>query len=313
MAFTIVTTPLSSFECIRITDSTQGNSIEIITKGALLNAWHIHSGNANINIVAGNDFSQGWKQFEQNGFKSAKLSPFVCRLREGTYAHQGQSLQIEKYYLQQEAIHGIVYDVLYTIVSTDLSDTSASVLLQYDYQGSDPGYPFSYRLQIKWTLEKNNLVKVETNVTNLSTAQIPMVDGWHPYFTLGGTIDQCTLQFICKGQMEYDKQLLPTGNVMEEHRFDNGQILAGIELDNGFVLKDQANHCTLENDAYRLIVQPITNYSFLQLYIPPNRNSIAIENLSGAPDAFNNKIGLQLLKPNEKLIFETSYQCFVKS
>jgi aldose 1-epimerase len=139
------------------------------------------------------------------------------------------------------------------------------------------------------------------------------MDGWHPYFTLGGSIDQCTLQFTCQGQMEYDPKLLPTGNILEEHRFENGQSLAGIELDNGFILRDQNKHCTLENDRYQLVVQPITNYSFLQLYIPPDRNSIAIENLSGAPDAFNNKIGLQILKPNEKIVFETSYQCFVKS
>jgi aldose 1-epimerase len=48
------------------------------------------------------------------------------------------------------------------------------------------------------------------------------------------------------------------------------------------------------------------------LYTPPDRKSIAIENLSGAPNAFNNKIGLHYVKPQEDIVFETSYQVVVK-
>jgi galactose mutarotase-like enzyme len=39
---------------------------------------------------------------------------------------------------------------------------------------------------------------------------------------------------------------------------------------------------------------------------------MAIENLSGAPNAFNNKMGLQLLKPQDNIVFETSYQVVEK-
>jgi aldose 1-epimerase len=44
------------------------------------------------------------------------------------------------------------------------------------------------------------------------------------------------------------------------------------------------------------------------LYTPENRKSIAIENLSAAPDCFNNKMGLQQLEPQAKIYFETTYQ-----
>ena len=70
-------------------------------------------------------------------------------------------------------------------------------------------------------------------------------------------------------------------------------------------------YCTVENAKYKLQVTPITNYPYLQLYTPPDRKSIAIENLSGAPDCFNNKMGLQELQPQKKIIFETAYQ-FIK-
>jgi aldose 1-epimerase len=46
----------------------------------------------------------------------------------------------------------------------------------------------------------------------------------------------------------------------------------------------------------------------LQLYIPPSRRSIAIETLSGAPDAFNNGIGLILLDPGTSRQFSVTYE-----
>ena len=40
-------------------------------------------------------------------------------------------------------------------------------------------------------------------------------------------------------------------------------------------------------------------YNFLQVYTPPHRKSIAIEPMTCAPDAFNNKDGLIVLGPFE--------------
>jgi len=38
---------------------------------------------------------------------------------------------------------------------------------------------------------------------------------------------------------------------------------------------------------------------FLQLFTPPKKNIIAIEPTTGISDSFNNKIGLQILEPDE--------------
>jgi aldose 1-epimerase len=43
------------------------------------------------------------------------------------------------------------------------------------------------------------------------------------------------------------------------------------------------------------------------VYTPPDRKSIAIENLSGAPDNFNNGISLLMLPPGKPKGFSTSY------
>lgn len=58
----------------------------------------------------------------------------------------------------------------------------------------------------------------------------------------------------------------------------------------------------------QLEIRPDKQYPYLQIYTPPHRNSIAIENLSAAPDAFNNKMGLITLQPGENIIFTTTYK-----
>jgi aldose 1-epimerase len=45
----------------------------------------------------------------------------------------------------------------------------------------------------------------------------------------------------------------------------------------------------------------------LQIYTPATRDSIAVENLSGAPDCFNNGMGLLLLQPGHSQIFTVRY------
>ena len=80
-------------------------------------------------------------------------------------------------------------------------------------------------------------------------------------------------------------------------------------LDNSFEFNtsDIQPQCVLSNDMLRLTVEPDKAYPILQVYTPPDRKSIAIENLSGAPDNFNNGIHLLLLPPDQPKAFTTSY------
>jgi aldose 1-epimerase len=49
-------------------------------------------------------------------------------------------------------------------------------------------------------------------------------------------------------------------------------------------------------------------YPYLQIYTPDHRQSIAIENLSGAPNSFNNGMGLIRMAPRQTLTFNLWYQ-----
>jgi aldose 1-epimerase len=259
----------------------------------------------------GNQANTG-NEFENQGFRSAKMSPYVCRLYKGQYTHLDTIYTMDRFYMDEHAIHGIMYDAEFIVQATEATEYQAAVILIHHYLGSDKGYPFPFTMQVKWILEKNNKVSVQTTVLNNAIVPIPLVDGWHPYFTLGESIDNCSLQFLSKGKMEYDSDLLPTGNMIADKRFDNGLNIGRLQLDDGYELIAENSSCTLQNEKFILKINPSSLYPYLQLYTPPDRKSIAIENLSGAPNAFNNKIGLHYVKPQEDIVFETSYQVVVK-
>ena len=312
MSFEIEIAPLSHFELLRLRDTSTQTVIEIATKGALLNSWQVMGANQSLEIVEGNDFSKGWGDFENNGFRGGKMSPFSCRIENGQYPFEDKTYTIEKFYHEKHALHGILYDAVFTIQSTETNAEGAMVNLAYQYKGTDKGFPFAYSLIIKWQLHKNNLVTVETTITNLSDSTIPMMDGWHPYFKLGPSINDASITLKSNGKIEYDETLLPTGKILNENEFEISKKIEGLHLDNCYLVDARANTCILENELYQIIVTPLMNYPYLQLYTPSDRNSIAIENLSGIPNCFNNKIGLQLMKPHQNLVLKTSYQFITK-
>lgn len=308
MPFSVVINQENTPSTIVLKDESTGCFAEIFALGALLNAFHIPSTNGLTNIIDGFASAQEAASNTTNGFKSSKLSPFVCRMDEGKYTFGGTEYKIEKFYLEPHAIHGIIYDGAFEIVSSTTNDSFAEVVLQYHYNATDKGYPFNYTTTVTWQLKSNFELSVTTQVQHNNATTIPFADGWHPYFTLGATVDTCTLQFDSNEQVEFDATLIPTGNILSDERFTKGALLKDIELDNCFKLSNPGSSvCILKNNALQLTIAPDAAYSFLQVYTPPHRKSIAIENLSSAPDAFNNKMGLLLLEPNKQYSFTTTY------
>jgi aldose 1-epimerase len=149
-------------------------------------------------------------------------------------------------------------------------------------------------------------------VTNLGKTVIPIADGWHPYFQLGGKIDDWRLQFYSEAMLEFDAKLIPTGKLLQYNAFETPRLIGDTFLDNCFSLKPDlvSPACEIYHPATGLTVAffPDASYPYLQIYTPPARTSIAVENLSGAPDCFNNRMGLILLPPGHSQIFTVRYK-----
>lgn len=287
----------------------EGASVELYGWGCLLNAFRVGVDGKTLNVVDGYASVEDAMRSITPLYKSAKLSPFACRMKNARYTFGGKPYEIEQKQANGHALHGLVYNQDFHLVNTQADAHSATAVFEHDYQRRDSGYPFHYSLRVTWELGPQNRLCCRTTLINRSQTSIPIADGWHPYFNLGGTLDAHRLQVNSNSRMEYDTDMCPTGHMINDDRFENGRLLKDLMLDNGFVLRNNGQPaCILQNEKWQLTVSSVANYGFLQLYIPPNRNSIAIEVMSGAPDAFNNGIGLIVLEAGAEKTFEVCYQ-----
>ncbi|MFT3682429.1 MAG: aldose 1-epimerase [Ferruginibacter sp.] len=304
-------------EIIQLTDLSSKTHVEILPScGALLHSFTVaHKGGLFNVIDQYEDPADFKKNVEAKGFKSCKLSPFVCRIKKGTYLFGDEKYIFKKFYLEGNALHGLIYDLPFTVKYTYADSEHAGVALEYQYRGEDPGYPFHYDCVVTYHLKKNNELVISTDIFNKGDYLMPLQDGWHPYFTLGNTIDELLLQFQSEEMVLFDEALIPTGKLEKYNEFESLSRIGNKEFDNCFTLKKTGKNpvnpvCVLRNEKEKIQVEiiPDKSYPYLQLYTPPHRQSIAIENLSGAPDAFNNGMGLVILPPDANRIFTVTYK-----
>ncbi|WP_416192282.1 aldose 1-epimerase [Neisseria sp. CCUG12390] len=287
---------------------------EIYLHGGLLNRYEIMlPDGTGFNAVKGYASPQQCRETLTDGFFSAKLSPFACRVRHGRYRFGGRDYRLEgKFQAAGHAAHGMMYDHDFEVAGSGADAQSAWVELAADYRRDDSGYPFAYRMNVVYRLDSDGL-NITTRVTNTGQTAMPIADGWHPYFTLGGRVDDWRMTLNSTQRLAFDEDLVANGKILEDTRFQTASSLQGIELDNSFVLAAfNRAACVLENNALRLELYPDESYPYLQIYIPDERDSVALENLSGAPDCFNNGLGLKTLKAGETQAFETRYVLSVK-
>lgn len=311
MAFSVNINEQDVFPVITLKGDSSNCEAEVYAFGAILNAFSIIAAAGKANVIDGFISPKDAVENITNGFKSAKLSPFVCRMKKGEYRHEGNTHKIEKFYLGAEAIHGLLFDAPFVIQDHGADDKSAFVTLAYLYTKKEEGFPFNFSVEITFTLESNCMLILKTTVTNKGEKEMPLSDGWHPYFKLGETVNNLKVQFNSNTMVEFNDSLLPSGNYIPYNSFETMQAFGDTFLDNCFVLKNHnAASCILKDETTRLqlTINAAASYPYLQVYTPPHRNSIAVENLSSAPDAFNNGIGLIMAKPGESYNFITSYQ-----
>lgn len=296
-------------------DITNNYAVIIPACGAILHEFTVERDNEKINVIDSYQSSDEFRNhLEEKGFKGCKLSPFVCRLNNSkyTFGEKEYHIQKQKSLPAKHALHGLLYDKSFSIISETANEMDASVTLRYEYRAEDDGYPFNYDCMVTWKLESENKLTVTTECINKDEGLIPMQDGWHSYFSLGDSINDLDLEFQGINMVEFNSELIPTKKLLPYTRFSSIENLGDTFLDNCFTLDTQECQplCVLRNADKKIEVQlfPNESYPFLQIYTPPHRKSIAIENLSGTPDAFNNGMGVITLEAGQSALYKTSYK-----
>lgn len=316
MSFRVSRSTQNELSLVRLQDNATNTIITILPEyGALLHGFEIPLNGESLNIIDNYSGREDVEQNLTNSYKSSKLSPFVCRLRNGKYILEEEEFEISTKFTDGNAIHGLLYNKPFKITDEFADDNQANVTLKYHFKQEDPGYPYDYVCEVRYTLLPQSILQVETVLLNLDTVSIPLADGWHPYFQLGGNIDGYEFQMSSDTMVEFDEGLIPTGNLVTNHTFSNPARIGNLQLDNCFVVQpvEQRPCAVMYNPANGAFISIFTNnrYPYLQLYTPPHRKSIAIENLSAAPDCFNNGMGLYMLAPSRSQTFTVWYQAGV--
>lgn len=230
--------------------------------------------------------------------KSALLIPFPNRIDKGIYAFEGRKYRLPINKKDEgHAIHGLIYDKSFELINTNTTEISISASFFYKINSSQyKGYPFDLALLMVFTLENNQLA-ISVSATNCGDSKLPYGVGWHPYLKTSKKIDECRISIAGKNILEIDKKkvIIPTGKLKRTKSYNN------IPIGKQFFDTCFTNLASYKTQFENIIIFQDPTMNFLQAYTPDDRQSIAIEPMSCAPDAFNNKMGLINLMPDESV------------
>jgi len=309
MRFKITIREQHHHSIIELKDTLTGCSAEIYSYGALLNSYSILLEDKPFNVKDSFNSIEDAQKRLATWFNGARLSPFVCRLKDGEYSIANRIYKIDKFYMGKHAIHGLVYDASYTVVGYVADDEGATVKLHYHYDAEDKGYPFIFDSYITYTLLKDNTITITSEIVNGSETAIPFNEGWHPYFNLEGNSSEWELLINSNTSVEFDNEMIPTGVMKVDKRFYTRNLIGNTHLDDCYFIYDHTTPaCVLSNNGISLSIFPEESMPYLQVFTPDHGKNIAIECLSSAPNSFNNKFGLTWIMAGERTEYKTRYQ-----
>ena len=237
-----------------------------------------------------------------NSYASAILFPFANRIENGKYTFNDKKFQFDCNN-NTNALHGLVYNKKFKFLEKELSSNNCSVTIYYSEEKGCRAFPYTYSIFLTYTLSKE---KIELNVTikNEDFKAFPFTLGWHPYF-VSENLQASSLNFKATKKVVFDENLI----TKKLENYNNKEVfeIENKKLDDCFILKN--NKIQFSTPTYKIQLSSNSKETFLQLYTPKNIPTIAIEPMTGISNSFNNKIGLQILKPNEeyKLIWNVAF------
>ncbi|WP_111682285.1 aldose 1-epimerase [Winogradskyella tangerina] len=227
-------------------------------------------------------------------FAAAILFPFANRIKDGMYSFKNNHYELPRNEgLNQNAIHGLVYDQLFSIGKREEKESHGLVALSYENQEFASGFPFRYLIEFTYVLSDFGL-KLKFNIKNVGENTFPFTLGWHPYFK-STKISESYLKFHAINKFVVDDRGIVTGKSIlnEALKLQLGDVV----LDD--VYEVSSNMAEFVTPMYKVKIQTVGDDNYLQIFTPKESNAIAIEPMVGISDSFNHKIGLKELAPNK--------------
>ncbi|MCL4447446.1 MAG: aldose 1-epimerase [Candidatus Thermoplasmatota archaeon] len=216
----------------------------------------------------------------------ATLIPFANRVRSASYKWRGRNYRLPKN-SGENSIHGFTKEM-----DWEVKQENGSLVLSTTIDGED--YPTILECQSTISLTDNSLsIKIE--IFNTGDYATPLSIGLHPYFIHDGRWRIKRPSSL--KMLNYVDSYFPDGtmtNIDSKKLSSKGKT----EFDNCFYV---GPNLILETATHEVSIRT-ENMDYFVIYNGDysNGDSVAIEPMTSAPDAFNNRIGLVTLRPNSK-------------
>ncbi|MCL7764755.1 aldose 1-epimerase [Polaribacter sp. Z014] len=281
-----------------INQNTEKNTLEVTnTENTVFGKIYLNKGASLQELtLGGNAIIQDLNPLTYDStFASSILFPFANRIKDGKYSFNNEDFQLEKNQEEeQNALHGFVYNKTFKVIDKKVSADTAKITLEYIEKTRNAGFPYTYAIQVTYTFTNDGL-DLTLAVKNTDTKVFPFTLGWHPYF-ISDNLAESSLNFDCDQKLIIGDRNITTGS--EDVKSMINLAIENKQLDDCWGLN--SDKVTFKTPKYQLNFQSSGKDIYLQTYTPPRLNTIAIEPTTGVSNSFNNKIGLQTLKPHEK-------------
>jgi aldose 1-epimerase len=317
--FKIYKIPFGEYILVKIVNELTGEYFSFLPNhGASINQLALKGSNGKVNNLLHENVD--YRDLITEGhaaFKGSKLFPFPNRVNNGNYFYQDKNYQLTINDRQGgHAIHGLIFDSKFRIVSEFVDKEKGVVMVEYNFDKECEGYPFQFTVKIFFELSKKGFT-CSTSIKNDDSCDIPVGDGWHPYFKTSGDINGLYLSIPSCQEIETDTFKIPTGRIINTNEFIESTIIGEKNFDTCFKFFEEADRSVIKIvDTHNSLNINIwmdsghQQYKYVQVYTPYSRDSIAIEPMSCMPDAFNNKKDLIILEPQEA--FKLSWGVYLK-
>lgn len=240
-------------------------------------------------------------------FHGSVLAPWPNRLADGNFTHEGITHQLPLSEPERgNALHGLVAWQQWNIREKTPSSISLELSLL-----PQPGYPWHLELLTTYELSDTGL-NWSVEALNAGTGNAPYGIGTHPYLSVGtGSVDEWTLHIPASQIVESTPgRLLPKaqhpvadflGGTLD---FRSARIVGAAKIDHAYTdltpEEDTKAQVTVIDHAGigTALSWDALNLPWLQVFTSDledpaiNRAGVAVEAMTCAPDAFNNKQGL---------------------
>ena len=222
---------------------------------------------------------------KEDPYRGVFLFPFPNRLKDGCFTFQDKEYQFP---INEEnrnhALHGLLFQSPFEVFETSESVEMASVRLRFESHSGWDYFPFSFRIEVEYVLTERDGLRVQTQVVNTGSGDLPYGLGWHPYVETGSDIHSWIIQFPETYLMELDQRMIPSGQTLKYRNFESPQPLGNTVFDTGFRIPDSIEVFKVrildhENQLKFTFWQQSDpdGYRFFQMYTSPDRKSLALE------------------------------------